>query len=162
MNWKERADELSRGVHIELRHWIAASGIPHDVVIDLHDNTPHPKYRELTDRFARREGVGFVTKDGYLARRQVSFFDADYSTKEGCKKLDEAVSSFRPQPYVPTKIEKMPSGLPSIPLADFEIGVEFHPVTIVGFKDRIKRVPVQAGSNVVIQLLEHLRRSILE
>jgi hypothetical protein len=166
VNWKEKHDELALKVERKLHEWIAESCIPHDIVFDLHDNTHHQKYRELIDQSAREEKVGFVTKKGYLAT-YYPFFDFEYFSKKKTRRLDDIIKSFHPHPYVPMKadrihLEELYPSFPSAIFPDIEIGVEFHPVKLVGDleQEKVKKYSSNIGANIVIQLIEHLRKNL--
>lgn len=164
LNWRKKHEQANFEEQRHLYGWIAGSNIPHDIVFDLHDDTPHEKYRELTGRSARKDEIGFLTKSGYFAT-YFPFFDFKYFSKKEPKHLEGIIRCFHPHPSVPMESRSTSFEFyRGVPFPDVVITVEFHPVKVVGEleREKSKKYSLNTGVSTVVQLIDHLRKNLYE
>lgn len=134
------------------------------MIFDLHDNRTPKFRRKFVNREAKRQGLGYVMKDGYVAVKDHEMAYAGVSYRCYSKNIDEPLHTLEAdwnREHKWRRVEFRPALKPLFwrPSADIEMTVEFMPVRIIYRPKRIRRTRVSTGVSLVTELVETLRSS---
>jgi hypothetical protein len=148
----------------EFQRWYDNLGTKYNVIFDLHDNWTPEFRRKFVNMEAKKRGLGYVMKDGYVAVRDHELPYAGVSYRCYSKNIDDALHTFednwnREHEWRRAKFRPAVEPLFLKPSADIEMAVEFMPVRIIYRPKRIRRIRVSTGTSLVTELIETLRSS---
>lgn len=134
------------------------------MILDLHDNWTPEFRRKFVNREAKKQGLGYVMKDGYVAVRDREMPYADIIYQGYNRNIDQTLQTFKTKwdrEHMWRRAEFRPAHGPlfSKPSADIEMTVEFMPIRIVYRPKRIRRTRVPTGASLITKLVETFRSS---
>jgi hypothetical protein len=158
------ADRLIEEEDGEFQKWYDNLCAKYDIIFDLHDNwTPRVK-REFVKREAKKQGLGHLMKDGYVAVKdhELPYVHANYRCYS--RNIDDALHIFETRwnwkhEWRHAEFNKFEQPLFLKPSADVEMTVEFIPVRIIYRPKRIRRIRVSTGTSFITELIQTLRSS---
>lgn len=130
------------------------SDIAHDVVFYLHDTTPHPETWKHEKDYIESLGI-HMTEDGFIAAPLEKHVDITY--RGTSTKLADAITNFRPKIYPKIPFE---SGIDnSEGWSKNDIYVEYYPVMLDKWSNKLKKLSTTNGMNFLLKLLHHVREN---
>lgn len=156
------ADRLIEEEDREFQRWYDNLGMKYDMMFDLHDDTPPALKRKLVSIEARKQGLGYVMKDGRVAVKDSEMPYASVTYQSYPRNIDCALSTFESgwngeRKWRRVEFKKYPKPLFLKPSADIEMTVEFLPIRILYRPKRIRRIRVSTGTSLITRLIETLR-----
>lgn len=155
--------ELLREEQEGYRKWISESGFSPDIVLDLHDNTTHPEVWPYQEVRCQRSRTGYRTDGGLIAT------DVDYDISVGISSdssrsfmLKEITEDFRPRSRLEYEIyfaDTRKFGFGGYPPFSemMDVSLEYYPLRILAWPDRVRKMSVQRGLKFTIDLISFLR-----
>lgn len=157
-------DRLIKEEDGEFQKWYDNLDTKYDIVFDLHDNWTPEFQRKSVNSQAKKHGLGYVMKDGYVAVKDHELPYAGVIYQRYSKNIDDTLHTFETRwnkEHEWRRVEFRPAVEPLFlkPSADIEMAVEFMPVRIVYRPKRVGRTKVSTGTSLITELTEMLRYS---
>lgn len=154
-------NEITRKEDIEYRDWIKSTGITSGLVIDLHDNTTHPDVLPYAEERYRRYKTARKMPDGSLvARVDHQIYTTFYSDSSRLQLLELVMDPFKPPTRVKFRMEFYdPSKWKDVFESDIKVVLEYYPVRIKEWPDKLERMSIEKGLAFTVDLISFLREN---